>query len=308
MLITQNLQSLYASAAAHGITVPDPLKRLPDALHEFVNRAFDLINSADATGCCGALTVVDAEKVQALSELANAFRDDWTMVTPPSVKVSLSIFDRHGDPYTQRSLALAAAGVSDIVDHAAQAVLLNRSGQPMGSVLDELESALVTYDVIPEEGEVPLSGCTVEVIIEVESLDIQNGPQYGGAVLASGKRVLVDRGQLSGSPVRLIHVAHPDASKYGIPDQATYDGAERLIRELKLVPENMKLETCDLQDDSGGEITLTVKLPASAIYIGELSEVRKYAATHWNLRFHAQSAAEQSELVDRFIRIACAQL
>ncbi|WP_095158167.1 hypothetical protein [Pseudomonas sp. Irchel 3E13] len=306
MLITQNLQSLYTSAEAHGITVPGSLKRLPDALHEFLNRAVDLINSADATGCCGESTVVDAEKVQALSELANAFRDDWATANPPSVEVSLSIFDRHGDPYAQRSLPLAAAAVSDIVDHATQAVLLSRSGQPMGSVLDDLESALVTYDVIPEEGEVPLTGCTVEVLIEIESLDIQDGPQYGGAVLASGKRVLVDRGQLPGAPVRLMHVAHPDARKYGIPDEATYDGAERLLRDLKLVPENLKLETRDLQDDSGGEITLSVKLPACAIYIGDLSVVRKYAATHWDLRFHAHSAAEQSEIVDRFVRTACA--
>ncbi|MBV7547530.1 hypothetical protein KW849_14655 [Pseudomonas sp. PDM26] len=296
------LQSVFTQAAALGILIPDELKKLPGLLDEFISIADGLITSADGTGCCDELTVVDAAKVTELSQVVSSLRDDISTPNLPSIGVSLSIFDCHGEPYASRVVNLAAAGVSDVVDHAAQAVLLHRAGKNMGSVMDELESALVVYDVIPEEGDWPLSGCTANVSIGLESIDIETGPVYGGATASSGKNALVDRSMLRGAPVHHISVAYPGGGKLGIPPEATQDGAERLIRELGLVPLNLVVETQELGTDCVADVRLTVSLPGSAVLIGEISDVVKYAAEHWDLRFRSLHPAEQSELVDRMVR------
>lgn len=300
------LQSVFTQAAALGVLIPNELKNLPDTLNEFVTVADGLVNSADNTGCCDELTVVDAVRVTALSKVVNSFRDEICELSQPSVEVSLSVFDRHGEPYASRVLYLAAAGVTDIVDHAAQAVQLHRAGKNMGSVMDELESALVVYDVIPDEGDWPLSGSTANVRIDLESIDIATGPVYGGATAASGKRALVDRSMLRGAPVHHMYVAYPGGGKFGIPPEATRDGAERLIRELGMVPMNLVVETQELGPDKLPEVSLTVSLPGNAVLIGDISDVVIYAAEHWDLRFRSLHPAEQSEVVDRMVRTVCA--
>ncbi|MDD1011127.1 hypothetical protein M5G27_27015 [Pseudomonas shahriarae] len=300
------LQSVFTQAAALGVLIPNELKNLHDVLNEFVTVADGLVTSADNTGCCDELTVVDAVKVAALSKVVNSFRDQICELNQPSIEVSLSIFDRHGEPYASRVVNLAAAGVSDVVDHAAQAVLLHRAGKNMGSVMDELESALVVYDVIPDEGDWPLSGSTANVRIDLESIDIATGPVYGGATAASGKRALVDRSMLRGAPVHHMCVAYPGGGKFGIPPEATRDGAERLIRELGMVPMNLVVETQELGPDTLPGGCLTVSLPGNAVLVGEISDVMKYAAEHWDLRFRSLHPAEQSEVVDRMVRTVCA--
>ncbi|MDI2144941.1 hypothetical protein KBJ94_23105 [Pseudomonas sp. ITA] len=300
------LKSVFTQAAALGVLIPNELKNLPDVLNEFVTVADGLVTSAENTGCCDELTVVDAVKVAALSKVVNSFRDQICELNQPSIEVSLSIFDRHGEPYASRVVNLAAAGVSDVVDHAAQAVLLHRAGKNMGSVMDELESALVVHDVIPDEGDWPLSGSTANVRIDLESIDGATGPVYGGATAASGKRALVDRSMLLGAPVHHMCVAYPGGGKFGIPPEATRDGAECLIRKLGMVPMNLVVETQELGPDTLPGGCLTVSLPGNAVLVGEISDVMKYAAEHWDLRFRSLHPAEQSEVVDRMVRTVCA--
>lgn len=302
ILLQQHLQS----AIAQGMTVSSALKSLPQLLSDLVGHAVDLVNSANNAGCCDELTVVDSEKVNTLADFLQPLREEGFVPSIPDVEVSVSIFDSHGDVYGHRTVAVVAHGLSDIIDHAAQAVLLHRSDSEMGTVLDELELALITYDVIPDEGGLPLSGCTVEVKLEVASIDIEEGPMYGGAFLDNGKRALVDRSVLQGIPVHQMSVHYPDARKYGIPDEATLDGADRLIRDLGLIPVNLDLKTKDLGDDSGGDICFIVKLPATAVFIGDIGQVEKYSAEHWDLRFQSLSASEQSEVVNRYVRTVCA--
>ncbi|MNG23111.1 hypothetical protein D3C84_1076750 [compost metagenome] len=62
------------------------------------------------------------------------------------------------------------------------------------------------------------------------------------------------------------------------------------------------METQELGTDCVADVRLTVSLPGSAVLIGEISDVVKYAAEHWDLRFRSLHPAEQSELVDRMVR------
>lgn len=99
---------------------------------------------------------------------------------------------------------------------------------------------------------------------------------------------------------------YPGGGNFGIPPEATRDGAERLIRELGMVPMNLVVETLTLGPDKLPEFSLTVSLPGNAVLIGEISDVVKYVAEHWDLRFRSLHPAEQSGLVDRMVRTVCA--
>lgn len=64
------------------------------------------------------------------------------------VTVSLNSFDDEGICVDTTDSKLSVESISDILDHAAQAILLRRGGQAFDQVLDELDEALTVADVI----------------------------------------------------------------------------------------------------------------------------------------------------------------
>lgn len=67
------------------------------------------------------------------------------------VTLTLNIFDEDGVVVDTAPARLTIAQITDIVDHAAQLILLQRDDKPVGSVLAELEEALAVSNVIEQE-------------------------------------------------------------------------------------------------------------------------------------------------------------
>ncbi len=63
-----------------------------------------------------------------------------------------------GDVVDGATASLSLAQASDIIDHASQAILMRRSGLPIGDILDELDEALTVAHVIESVDDVSHSG------------------------------------------------------------------------------------------------------------------------------------------------------
>ena len=82
---------------------------------------------------------------------------DWTFDTHPEklvgevvgkVVVDLNIFDEEGLVVDSATSNITVEQASDIIDHAAQLVLVYRRSQSVDGVIDELDEALSSADVI----------------------------------------------------------------------------------------------------------------------------------------------------------------
>lgn len=69
------------------------------------------------------------------------------------VNILLNHFDEDGTPVDSDTMDLNEDQISDIVDHAIQAIFLWRKGEieAFENVMFELENALVVYNIIEEE-------------------------------------------------------------------------------------------------------------------------------------------------------------
>ncbi len=68
------------------------------------------------------------------------------------ITINLNIFDDAGNQVDSTTCPLTEAQISDIIDHASQAILVRRRFPvEVGNVLDELENALEVCDVINKE-------------------------------------------------------------------------------------------------------------------------------------------------------------
>ena len=66
------------------------------------------------------------------------------------ITLDLNEFDADGIVVDGSTAQMTREQISDIVDHAAQAILVRRAGGNVDAILDELEEALETYGVIAE--------------------------------------------------------------------------------------------------------------------------------------------------------------
>ena len=64
------------------------------------------------------------------------------------IRIALNIFDDEANVVDSADILLTVSQISDIVDHAAQLILLQRESRPIGGVLSELEEALEVSGVI----------------------------------------------------------------------------------------------------------------------------------------------------------------
>lgn len=71
------------------------------------------------------------------------------------ITIDLNIFDDEGNVVDGTTSDLTRAQISDIIDHAAQLILLHREGKNIDDVIAELDEALTVADVIggPEGNE-----------------------------------------------------------------------------------------------------------------------------------------------------------
>ena len=107
----------------------------------------------------------DAECAEDFAENERSSEEEWQLMTVQSqfaatteqalisynaklIPVGLNIFDDDGLVVDAATSDLTVQQISDIVDHASQAVLLRRSGHSIDDVLNELEEALISADVI----------------------------------------------------------------------------------------------------------------------------------------------------------------
>ncbi|QOX80803.1 hypothetical protein FY034_17415 (plasmid) [Trichlorobacter lovleyi] len=68
-----------------------------------------------------------------------------------SIPVTLNTFDNSGNVVDTTTMNLNTDTISDIIDHAAQLIIVKRDGGDTSDVLWELEEALQTADVIASE-------------------------------------------------------------------------------------------------------------------------------------------------------------
>ena len=65
------------------------------------------------------------------------------------VKLNLNCFDSCGDMTGETKVkTLSLEALSDIIDHATQAIIARRAGAPTRDILDELDEVLSTYDIV----------------------------------------------------------------------------------------------------------------------------------------------------------------
>jgi len=70
------------------------------------------------------------------------------MNTEQKIRIPLNIFDDEGNMVDTTDCELTISQISDIIDHAAQLILLHRDEKPIGEVLSELDEALSVSDVL----------------------------------------------------------------------------------------------------------------------------------------------------------------
>ncbi len=87
-----------------------------------------------------------------IKELAEHF--DLDFPGEGEITINLNIFDDAGNQVDSTTCPLTEAQISDIIDHASQAILVRRRcPAEVGNVLDELEDALEVSDVINKKTE-----------------------------------------------------------------------------------------------------------------------------------------------------------
>ena len=72
---------------------------------------------------------------------------------PGSKKITIDLneFDNEGNVVDGSTAELTREQISDIIDHAAQAILVRRDGGDVEAILDQLEEALSSYAVIDKQ-------------------------------------------------------------------------------------------------------------------------------------------------------------
>lgn len=64
------------------------------------------------------------------------------------VDITLNEFDDDGNAVDTHSMEITTAQASDVIDHAAQAIIIRRAGGNIDAILDELEDALSASGVL----------------------------------------------------------------------------------------------------------------------------------------------------------------
>lgn len=236
MSYTTQLRSFFTAVTEKGFSIPEEILALADSYDAIGSRAFEVILSADNTGCSDDLTVVDATMLVTLGDLLNSIR--------------------HTGASSQT--------------------------EPDSNVLG-IQSTLVQIEINTEDG-----------------LD---DPAYGKTKLAESKDdVLIDTSRVAECEAICLEVKFPSAKKYGVPHVATKQGASTFVEKLGFAVKGLLLKTEDLGDDSGDVLTLTARVPASAIYLGSIDDVKEFAGLHWGKHFESLSQSEQEDAVNRFIQ------
>lgn len=70
------------------------------------------------------------------------------------ITIDLNIFDDEGNIVDGTTSDLTLNQISDIIDHAAQLILMHRAGQDISEILDNLDEALTVSDVLNDENEI----------------------------------------------------------------------------------------------------------------------------------------------------------
>ncbi|WP_454838444.1 hypothetical protein [Pseudomonas mohnii] len=262
--------------SGQGISVPPELFTYLTALESLQEAAETLISSADDTGCDASLTVVDSGYLKQVRNQIFELDRPLEATGEVSIQLTLSTLDRFGELYGEIRPALSTAAISEILSIAVHAANIHGKGFYLGDVLDELVESLETRDLLNHQGELDLSKCTVEVTFDVDTSDGLQDPDLGAAVHAlTGRRVLIDRTHVAGASALHMNTSYPNASKYGIPEVATIQGAKALASHFGLEHSALELATEDTGDDSADQVVLTVRMPATAVYLGGMSLVRE---------------------------------
>lgn len=115
MAYTTQLRSFLADIAEKGVEIPDQITGLLNTYDAIGNSALDLILSADAEGCSEDLTVVNATKLDNLSEVLSVVRDNSPQVQPVKFSV-VGIYPESGQIVCHHVLAPNGARAFDFVD------------------------------------------------------------------------------------------------------------------------------------------------------------------------------------------------
>lgn len=121
--------------------------------------------SPDLTDCLRAIEGYLAAKADRGDALAQGLRQSLLQAYPaaapdadanlaeaePLIELTLNVFDDEGIACDTTSALLTQSQCADIVDHAAQVILLRRDLKGFQVVLDELDEALITAGVLAEE-------------------------------------------------------------------------------------------------------------------------------------------------------------
>jgi len=289
--------------SGQGVSVPPELFTYLTALESLQEAAERLISSADDAGCDASLTVVDSGYLKQVRMQICELDRPLVTIGEVSIQLTLSTLDRFGELYGEIRQALSTAAISEILSIAVHAAVIHGKGLYLGSVLDELVESLETRDLLNHQGDLDLSKCTVEVTFDVDTSDGLQDADLGAAVHAlTGRRVLIDRTHVAGASALHLNMSYPNASKYGVPEVATIQGAKALASHFGLEHSALELATEDTGDDSADEIVLTVRMPATAVYLGGMSLVRDVAGRKLTIGFDRLNADEQINFVNQCVK------
>lgn len=99
-----------------------------------------------------------------------------------------------------------------------------------------------------------------------------------------------------------MNTTYPNASKYGVPEVATIQGAKALASHFGLEHSALELATEDTGDDSADQVVLTVRMPATAVYLGGMSLVRDVAGRKLPIGFDQLNADERINFVNQCVK------
>lgn len=111
-----------------------------------------------------ALQLLESIRLTNPELIADNLPPDWGMnklreellAIPSSINmitIDLNVFDDDGNVVDGTTATLSNDQVSDIVDHASQSIILRREGKNFDSVLNELDEALSSSEVIQSPDE-----------------------------------------------------------------------------------------------------------------------------------------------------------
>lgn len=73
------------------------------------------------------------------------------------ITIDLNIFDDEGNVVDGTTSEMTREQISDVIDHAAQLIIMRRDGLDIEGILDELEEALSSAGVIEDEADKSLT-------------------------------------------------------------------------------------------------------------------------------------------------------